>query len=112
MNLGASSSTSAYVARHKKRKQISLSPHGGPKLSSMEAEKHELLDLAFSQLTTPEPKEDEYAMVGKRIAFQFKGMNKHQRLIAEKLVSDIMYYGRMGTIKGRCFSKLFKPSNC
>jgi len=65
----------------------------------MEAKKHELLDLAHSQLTTPEPEEDEYAVVGKRIAFQLKGMNEHQRLIAEKLVSDIMYYGRMAQLK-------------
>lgn len=95
----SSSSTSAYVARHKKRKLTSQIPHGGPKLSSIEAKKHELLDLAHSQLSTPEPEEDEYAVVGKRIAFQLKGMNEHQRLIAEKLVSDIMYYGRMGKLK-------------
>jgi len=65
----------------------------------MEAKQIELLDLAHSQLTTPEPEEDEYAVVGKRIAFRLKGMNEHQRLIAEKLVSDIMYYGRMGGLK-------------
>lgn len=58
--------------------------------------KEQLMDLAYTTLCT---QEDEYSVVGNIIALQLKGMDEKQRLIAEKLVSDVMFYGRMGKVE-------------
>nr|CAD7203211.1 unnamed protein product [Timema douglasi] len=41
---------------------------------------------------------DECEIVGKRFEFQLRGMNERQRIIADKLISDVMYYGRLGRL--------------
>lgn len=48
--------------------------------------------------TLTAPDEDEYTVVGKRLAFQLRDMDGHQRFIAEKLICDVMYYGRLGRL--------------
>lgn len=42
--------------------------------------------------------DDECVVTGKKLAFQLKRMDDHQRLIAEKLISDIMFYGGLGKL--------------
>lgn len=54
-------------------------------------------DLVHKTLTSTE-KDDEYAVAGKRFAFQLRGMEEKQRFIAEKLISDVMFYGRIGKL--------------
>nr|CAD7568891.1 unnamed protein product [Timema californicum] len=41
---------------------------------------------------------DECEIVGKRFEYQLRGMNERQRIIADKLISDVMYYGRLGRL--------------
>ncbi|KAK5643440.1 hypothetical protein RI129_007285 [Pyrocoelia pectoralis] len=61
-------------------------------------------------LSTPSPKkkprvdtsqnsvcsvEDVYDAIGKNVAHKLRGMSQHQRIIAEKIISDVMYHGQM-----------------
>ncbi|CAG2063878.1 unnamed protein product, partial [Timema podura] len=41
---------------------------------------------------------DECVIMGKRFEYQLRGMNERQRIIADKLISDVMYYGRLGRL--------------
>lgn len=54
-----------------------------------------LLDLVHKALTKDE---DEYQITGKRIAHQLKKITEPQRIIAEKLISDVIYYARIGKL--------------
>jgi hypothetical protein len=67
------------------------------KASTIEEKKNNLIDLAHQALTNTD--DDECAVAEKRIGYQLKGMAEQQRFIAEKLISDIMYYGRVGKLK-------------
>lgn len=49
-----------------------------------------------------EPEHDEFDIVGKRFAFQLKKLEDGQRFIAEKLMSDILFYGAMGRLEEDC----------
>lgn len=69
------------------------------KMSAMELKKQQLLDLAHKHLTRPQVEDDKYTVIGKNISIQLKEMVDHQRFIAEKLISDIMFYGRMGKLR-------------
>lgn len=42
--------------------------------------------------------EDEYCIAGKRLGYQLKELEDQQRFIAEKLISDVMFYARMGKL--------------
>lgn len=66
----------------------------------MEVKKAALVDLAHKAFTEPEL--DEFDIVGKRFAFQLKKLEDGQRLIAEKLMSDILFYGAMGRLEEHC----------
>lgn len=39
--------------------------------------------------------EDEFATAGKRIGYQLKALTDHQRIIAEKLISDVIYFAKL-----------------
>ncbi|KAL1516195.1 hypothetical protein ABEB36_000114 [Hypothenemus hampei] len=39
--------------------------------------------------------EDEYCVAGRRLSYQLKGLQDQQRFIAEKLISDVIFYARM-----------------
>lgn len=84
----ASTTSSKTPANSRKRSKANM--------TNVDPKKEALLELAHATLTSPE--EDEYTVVGKRLAFQLKGMEDKQRLIAEKLIADVMYYGRMGRL--------------
>ncbi|CAH1106934.1 unnamed protein product [Psylliodes chrysocephalus] len=64
--------------------------------SVLEKKKVALMDLAHKTLSGGD--DDEFDITWKRIACQLRGMNERQRLIAEKLVSDVMFHGRMGNL--------------
>jgi hypothetical protein len=67
------------------------------KLVPLKKKKKKLIDLAHQALTNTD--DDECAVAGKRIGYQLKGMAEQQTFIAEKLISGIMYYGRVGKLK-------------
>ncbi|KAK7868314.1 hypothetical protein R5R35_013898 [Gryllus longicercus] len=52
------------------------------------------------------PDDDEFAVVGRRLAFQLRAMREDQRLLAEKIIGDVMYYGRVGRLTETCFQFL------
>lgn len=54
-----------------------------------------MLDLVQKTVTD---EEDEYSVTGKRVAFQLSGMSEEQKLIAEKIISDVMFHCRMGKL--------------
>lgn len=39
--------------------------------------------------------EDVFDAIGKNVAHKLRGMSEHQRIIAEKIISDVMYHGQM-----------------
>lgn len=57
-----------------------------------EQKKAKLMELAHEALSKDD---DEYEITGKRIAFQLKDIAKPQRIIAEKLISDVIYYAKI-----------------
>lgn len=64
----------------------------------MLAKKKDFLDLASETIKTlnAQPiEDDECSIVGKRFAMQLRGMTDHQKFLAEKIISDVMYHGRM-----------------
>lgn len=63
---------------------------------SVDDKKAKLLELAVKTLT--EEDDDECTVAGKRIAFQLRGMEERQKVIAEKLISDVMFYGKLGKL--------------
>lgn len=61
-----------------------------------------LYDAAHKVLCANEDDEDELTVTGKKFAFQLKKLNDSQRLIAEKLWSDIIFYGAQGKLNFDC----------
>lgn len=39
--------------------------------------------------------DDVFDAIGKNVAHKLRGMSEHQRIIAEKIISDVMYHGQM-----------------
>lgn len=68
-------------------------------MSVVKLKKQQLLDLAHEHLTSPQVEDDKYTVIGKNISIQLKEMENHQRFIAEKLISNIMFYGRMEKLR-------------
>lgn len=49
--------------------------------------------------SAPAPKvEDVFDAIGKNVAHKLRGMTQQQRIIAEKIISDVMYHGQMETL--------------
>lgn len=46
---------------------------------------------------------DESSVIGKRFALQLKGMTEDQRLLSEKIISEVMYYRRIGKLTANSF---------
>lgn len=53
------------------------------------------MNLAEHALTTDE---EEYMIAGKRIGYQLKAIAENQRIIADKLISDVIYYAKIGKL--------------
>lgn len=78
--------------------------------NSIDQKKQELLDLAHKTLSNNNVNtEEEYDIVGKRIGYQLKDVEGFQRIIAEKLISDVMFYAKMGKLTEH--SSIFIPPN-
>lgn len=68
------------------------------RINSVEQKKLQLLDLAHKTLISDDD-DDEHLVAGKRILdYQLKGVNEHQRTIADKLISDVIYYAKLGKL--------------
>lgn len=96
----------------------SPSPSPSPSLSlhkkqkSFITKKKEFIDIAsktMKALNDPIKEDDEYDIIGKRFAMQLRGMKEHQMFLAEKIIGDVMYYGRMEKLTDNCFQ--FNNSN-
>lgn len=86
-----------------------LSPidHIPKKQKTLRTKKTEFLNVAseaIQLLNTPPDQDNECTIVGKRFAFQLQSMTEEQRLIAEKIIADVMYYGRRGKLTENCFN--------
>lgn len=57
----------------------------------------------------PPKEDDECTIVGKRFAIQLRSMTQNQRLLAEKIISDVMYCGRMEKLTEQSNFKPFLP---
>uniref|UniRef100_A0A6P7GIB1 Uncharacterized protein LOC114343021 n=1 Tax=Diabrotica virgifera virgifera TaxID=50390 RepID=A0A6P7GIB1_DIAVI len=101
-----SSTNSCYTAKRQKKKL--------PKESSeIEAKKQRVLDLAYDALandTNDEITENECTLAGKRIGYQLQRVEERQRIIAEKLISDVMFYARMGRLQENATVYCSNPS--
>lgn len=68
--------------------------------------KLEFIDIAsetMKSLNAPLKEDDECDIIGKRFAMQLRGMKESQMFLAEKIISDVMYYGRMDKLTENCF---------
>lgn len=80
------------------------------KTNAIEQKRQELLHLAHKTLSENTINtEEEYHIAGKRIGYQLKAVEGHQRIIAEKLISDVMFYAKMGKLTEDCSINI--PSN-
>lgn len=77
------------------------SHHITKKQKTLLAKKKDFLDLASETIKTlnEQPiEEDECTIVGKRFSMQLRGMTDHQKYLAEKIIGDVMYHGRMNML--------------
>lgn len=78
----------------------------------MLTKKKDFLDLAsetIKNLNEQPIEEDECTIVGKRFALQLRGMTDHQKYLAEKIIGDVMYHGRMNMLTEDSYQ--FKSGN-
>ncbi|KAL4147839.1 hypothetical protein QTP88_002177 [Uroleucon formosanum] len=76
------------------------------------SKKREFMDIAsetIKSLSAPMKEDDEYDIIGKRFAMQLRSMKDKQMFLAEKIIGDVMYYGRMEKLTENCFK--FKNTN-
>nr|CAI5843165.1 unnamed protein product [Callosobruchus analis] len=75
------------------------------RINAIEQKREELVHLAHTALSSndanPDP-EDEYLIAGKRIGYQLKAIEDQQKIIAEKLISDVIFYANMGKLTEHC----------
>lgn len=73
-----------------------------------EQKKEELLDLAcktLGRVTQPidhKPAEDQFDAFGKKIGYDLRELDRRQRIYAEKLIADVIYYGKLGSLNELC----------
>lgn len=51
----------------------------------------------------PPIQDDRYDLLGKTIAVRLRGLEKRQRLMADKLINDVLFEGEMGTLTSQSF---------
>ncbi|KAF5308580.1 hypothetical protein FQR65_LT18059 [Abscondita terminalis] len=80
------------------------------KTNAIEQKRQELLHLAHKTLSKNTINtEAEYHIAGESIGYQLKAVEGHQRIIAEKLITDVMFYAKMGKLTEDCSINI--PSN-
>lgn len=81
--------------------------------SNQQQKKEELIDLAhhtLSRITQPTlPPEDPFDITGKKIACDLRSINDRQRIIAEKLINDVIYYAKLGLLHESCLVNIPRP---
>lgn len=71
---------------------------------SSQQKKDDLIDLAYqtlSKTSEPEsrrPPEDKFDIYGKKIAYDMRDIDRRQQIIAEKLINDVLYYAKLGSL--------------
>lgn len=65
-------------------------------VQAIEKKKESFLDVATGVLSN----QNEYTAFGNSVSYQLKDMEHYQRVIAEKLISDILFHGKLGNLKG------------
>ncbi|KAF7283311.1 hypothetical protein GWI33_000942 [Rhynchophorus ferrugineus] len=68
------------------------------KTSGIEQNKQESVYLAHKAPSNNSDIEEECNIASKRIGYQLKAVEGHQRIIAEKLISDVMFYAKLGKL--------------
>ncbi|XP_067616601.1 uncharacterized protein [Eurosta solidaginis] len=63
------------------------------------SEEDQLIQLACSKLQSNGNSNCDFDMLGKSWALQYQEMDEQQKVIARKLISDILYHGCMGTLQ-------------
>ncbi|KAF2896756.1 hypothetical protein ILUMI_09416, partial [Ignelater luminosus] len=72
-------------------------PFGSGNDQSPPPKKKPKTDTTASARTSTIP-EDVFDAIGKNVAHKLRGMSQQQRIIAEKIISDVMYHGQMETL--------------
>lgn len=69
--------------------------------ASMSKRKHvdeELISIARQRLLNPPAAEDQFDSFGKTIAHKLRSLPREQRIIAEKLFSEVLYEAELGNL--------------
>lgn len=70
-----------------------------------EDKKAQLIDLAYkalSDIPNTLPKEDSCDITGKKIACDLRQLEVNQKIIAEKLINDVLYYAKLNRLNENC----------
>nr|XP_022908175.1 uncharacterized protein LOC111419579 [Onthophagus taurus] len=86
-DLSAPSTSAACTQKRATRKKRNV--------SALDKKQENFLDAATTVLTS----QNKFRAFGNNVAFQFEDMDRCQRVIAEKLISDVLFYGKLGNLK-------------
>lgn len=80
-------------------------------MNEFEKKKENFLDVATSVLT----QDSSFRAFGNNVSFQLQDMDRRQRVIAEKLISDVLFHGKLGNLKDHSTiviqEKIQQPNN-
>ncbi|KAG8243233.1 uncharacterized protein LOC124371743 [Homalodisca vitripennis] len=65
------------------------------KISDFEKKQERFLDTATSVLCN----QNKFRAFGNNVGFQLEDMDRQQQVIAEKLISDVLFHGKLGSLK-------------
>ncbi|KAK4887391.1 hypothetical protein RN001_003662 [Aquatica leii] len=92
----ASTCSSRQSQRSEKNRQLAV------KESTLAQKKAKFLDVASTVVAAVPPATSPYEQFGKSVACDLEPMDPHQRTIAQKLISDILYYGKLMRLTEHC----------
>lgn len=98
MNNNVTTNGSQISSASSSRRYRQITSTNKRKKANIEQKKQELVDLAHKVLSNNDDTDEEYHIAGKRIGYQLKAVEDRQRNIAEKLISDVMFYAKMGRL--------------
>ncbi|XP_071053910.1 uncharacterized protein [Onthophagus taurus] len=70
--------------------------------STLSQKKAKFLDVASTALAAVPPTTLRYEPFGKSVACDLENMEPHQRTIAQKLISDVLYFGKLKRLAENC----------
>lgn len=62
---------------------------------SIQSKQEKLLDAAQTLMTR---QDDDWEIIGKSIGVQLKTLSTHQQVIAQKIINDALFYGKLGKL--------------